>query len=54
MAKKATWKPVDGRKWRDDGGLFEKFPGGVAAQQRLLKAEGHSFLRGKWVPKAHA
>jgi len=39
---------------RDDGGLFEKFPGGVAAQQRLLKAEGHSFLRGKWVPKAHA
>lgn len=39
---------------RDDGGLFEKFPGGAAAQASRLKAEGHSFARGKWVPKARA
>ncbi len=26
---------------REDGGLYEKFPGGVAAQARRLREEGH-------------
>ena len=36
--------------WRvvkDDGSLYEKFPGGVTAQSRRLKGEGHSLVRGK-------
>jgi len=51
----------DGRKqvtpyWRvirDDGGLNEKFPGGVKAQSQRLRAEGHSILpsKGKRPPK---
>jgi hypothetical protein len=32
---------------RDDGSLNEKFPGGVKAQARRLKEEGHSVLPGK-------
>jgi len=32
---------------RDDGSLNEKFPGGVKAQSRRLKAEGHSITRGQ-------
>lgn len=32
---------------RDNGSLIEKFPGGVKAQSRRLKAEGHSLARGK-------
>ena len=36
--------------WRvikDDGSLNEKFPGGVRAQSRRLKEEGHSISPGK-------
>lgn len=38
---------------RDDGSLNEKFPGGVAAQSRRLKEEGHSITpaRGKQPPR---
>ena len=32
---------------RDDGSLNEKFPGGVKAQARRLKEEGHSVSPGK-------
>ena len=32
---------------RDDGSLNEKFPGGVIAQARRLKEEGHSVSPGK-------
>ncbi len=32
---------------RDDGSLNEKFPGGVNAQARRLKEEGHSISPGK-------
>jgi alkylated DNA nucleotide flippase Atl1 len=32
---------------RDDGSLNEKFPGGVKAQSRRLKEEGHSLAPGK-------
>lgn len=32
---------------REDGGLNEKFPGGVNAQVRRLKNEGHSIARGE-------
>ena len=32
---------------RDDGSLYEKFPGGVKAQSRRLKSEGHSISLGK-------
>lgn len=32
---------------RDDGSLNEKFPGGVKAQARHLKEEGHSVSPGK-------
>lgn len=32
---------------RDDGSLNEKFPGGVNAQARRLKEEGHSVSPGK-------
>ena len=46
---------VQGRKdltpwWRtlkSNGELNEKYPGGVANQARLLKAEGHAFLPGR-------
>src|SRR6476620_1428614 len=31
---------------RDDGSLNEKFPGGVKAQSRRLKEEGHSIAAG--------
>jgi len=31
---------------RDDGSLNEKFPGGVKAQSRRLKEEGHSIATG--------
>lgn len=31
---------------RDDGSLMEKFPGGVAAQARLLRKEGHTIVSG--------
>lgn len=34
---------------RDDGGLNEKFPGGVAAQARKLREEGHDVENGKVV-----
>jgi hypothetical protein len=42
--------------WRvvkDDGSLNEKFPGGVKAQSRRLKEEGHSITpaKGKQPPK---
>jgi len=42
--------------WRvvkDDGGLNEKFPGGVKAQSRRLKEEGHAITpaKGKQPPK---
>ena len=36
--------------WRvvkEDGSLYDKFPGGVAKQRERLKAEGHRFVRGK-------
>jgi len=38
---------------RDDGSLNEKFPGGVRAQSRRLRGEGHSIApaRGKRPPK---
>jgi len=38
---------------RDDGSLNEKFPGGVKAQSRRLKEEGHSITpaKGKQPPK---
>jgi hypothetical protein len=38
---------------RDDGSLNEKFPGGVKAQSRRLKDEGHSIMpgRGKKPPR---
>ncbi|MEK6286356.1 MAG: hypothetical protein AABO57_11495 [Acidobacteriota bacterium] len=32
---------------RDDGRLYEKFPGGVKAQSQRLKDEGHSIAPGK-------
>jgi hypothetical protein len=32
---------------RDDGSLYEKFPGGVKAQSRRLKEEGHTITPGK-------
>lgn len=32
---------------RDDGSLFEKFPGGTAAQVRRLREEGHALERGR-------
>ena len=32
---------------RDDGSLNEKFPGGVNAQARRLREEGHSILPGQ-------
>jgi alkylated DNA nucleotide flippase Atl1 len=34
---------------RDDGRLNEKFPGGVEAQARWLRAEGHTVENGKIV-----
>ena len=38
---------------RDDGSLLEKFPGGVQAQAKFLRKEGHSIVpaRGKKVPR---
>jgi alkylated DNA nucleotide flippase Atl1 len=36
--------------WRvvkDDGSLYDKFPGGVERQQERLKAEGHRIVPGK-------
>ena len=38
---------------RDDGSLNEKFPGGVKAQSRRLREEGHTITpaRGKQPPK---
>ncbi len=30
---------------RDNGRLFEKFPGGEDSQMNLLRAEGHAFIR---------
>jgi 6-O-methylguanine DNA methyltransferase, DNA binding domain len=38
---------------RDDGSLNERFPGGVKAQSRRLKEEGHSILpaQGKRPPR---
>jgi len=38
---------------RDDGSLYESFPGGVKAQSRRLKEEGHSIAagRGKQSPR---
>jgi alkylated DNA nucleotide flippase Atl1 len=51
----------DGRKkvtpyWRvvrDDGSLYEKFPGGTKAQSRRLREEGHSIIpaKGKRPPR---
>ncbi len=32
---------------RDDGSLYDKFPGGMKRQQERLKAEGHRILPGK-------
>lgn len=39
---------------RDDGSLFEKFPGGIAAQARRLRAEGHRLVRGRLAAAARA
>ena len=38
---------------RDDGSLFDRFPGGVQAQAKRLKTEGHSIEQavGKKAPK---
>ena len=36
---------------RDDGSLNEKFPGGVQAQSRRLKQEGHQVSQSKGKPK---
>jgi len=38
---------------RDDGSLLEKFPGGVQAQAKFLRKEGHNILagRGKKLPR---
>ena len=52
VAEAAEEELRDGKKkvtpyWRvirDDGSLNEKFPGGVNAQARRLKEEGHSIL----------
>ena len=36
--------------WRvvkEDGSLFDKFPGGVRSQQQRLRAEGRRFVAGK-------
>jgi len=36
--------------WRvikEDGALFDKFPGGKAAQAKLLAAEGHKIIKNK-------
>lgn len=35
------------RTLKAEGELNPKFPGGVAAQARLLRAEGHTILPGK-------
>jgi hypothetical protein len=55
VAEAAEEELRDGKKqvtpyWRvirDDGSLNEKFPGGVEAQARRLKEEGHSVSEGK-------
>lgn len=55
VAEAAEEESRDGKKqvtpyWRvirDDGSLNEKFPGGVKAQARRLKEEGHSVSPGK-------
>jgi len=55
VAEAAEEERRDGKKqvtpyWRvirDDGSLNEKFPGGVAAQARRLKEEGHTVAPGK-------
>jgi hypothetical protein len=55
VAEAAEEELRDGKKqvtpyWRvirDDGSLNEKFPGGVKAQARRLKEEGHSVSPGK-------
>jgi len=55
VAEAAEEELRDGKKqvtpyWRvirDDGSLNEKFPGGVAAQARRLKDEGHTVAPGK-------
>lgn len=55
VAEAAEEELRDGKKrvtpyWRvirDDGSLNEKFPGGVNAQARRLKEEGHSILPGQ-------
>lgn len=32
---------------RDDGSLFDKFPGGIKRQQQRLRAEGRRFVAGR-------
>ena len=44
----AYWRVV-----RDDGRLNEKFPGGVEAQARRLKEEGHTIENGRVVIAKH-